>query len=455
MAKKPDSKKQQKYIQQPLNGMAIVGCVCSGEMFIGNEAADLITKIPLNPMATPEMIEELKHEKEPLDCVFIIDYQFSKSGVEYLDSAYESIANRILTAKTFVPCGYGHQSQDKVKYEGRDLYGTVIGALLDTAAKKIYYRIIPDKGDHAEKIRRWLKNKQIGAVSIWGFPTYTDYTKMVVADYNLLSVDFVPPFTEGQHNELVAGQMNTIGHNELNDKLYAALQEKYNNYLYTKDVYDDFLITEYKKDYYKIPYSIENDTVTLGTAEKVRRIVKYERMEDAMDLTQVTNDELLKEMGRRTRGGLLSAEKAAGEMGLHLEDTQKLHTIEAQAKELTDLKAAAGEMSLTDAVSIAKQAKEAEKRTAEQKAFGEMVDAVKAEKGLLKDGKPAGEMAVMVDKFCHFEVGMTREQVAGEMARVINDADINAMIQAKAGAAPVGVVGQKTGSTAERKVYVI
>ena len=86
MAKKPDSKKQQKYIQQPLNGMAIVGCVCSGEMFIGNEAADLITKIPLNPMATPEMIEELKHEKEPLDCVFIIEYQFSKSGTEYLDT---------------------------------------------------------------------------------------------------------------------------------------------------------------------------------------------------------------------------------------------------------------------------------------------------------------------------------------------------------------------------------
>ncbi|MGP1594723.1 MAG: hypothetical protein ACTTH8_05715 [Treponema sp.] len=270
----------------------------------------------------------------------------SKTKLSNRSSAYESIANRILTAKTFVPCGYGHQSQDEVKYEGRDFYGTVIGVLLDTKAKKVYYRIIPDKGDHAEKIRRWLKNKQIGAVSIWGFPTYTDHTKTVVADYNLLSVDFVPPFTEGQHNELVAGQMNTIGHNELNDKLYAALQEKYNDYLYTKDVYDDFLITEYKNDYYKIPYSIENDTVTLGTAKKVRRIVKYERMEDAMDLTQVTNDDLLKEMGRRTHGGLLSAEKAAGEMGLHLEDTQKLHTLEAQAKELSDLKHAAGEINL-------------------------------------------------------------------------------------------------------------
>ncbi|MGP1594722.1 MAG: hypothetical protein ACTTH8_05710 [Treponema sp.] len=112
-------------------------------------------------------------------------------------------------------------------------------------------------------------------------------------------------------------------------------------------------------------------------------------------------------------------------------------------------------MALTDAVSIAKQAKESEKKAAEQKAFGEMVDAVKVEKGLLKDGKPAGEMAVMVDKFCRFELGMSREQVAGEMARVINDADINAMIQAKAGAAPVGVVGQKAGSTAERKIYVI
>ncbi|MEL3905564.1 MAG: hypothetical protein P1P65_00840 [Treponema sp.] len=455
MGKKQDGNKQSNYKQIPLNGMAIADCVCSGEMFIGDEAADLIAKIPLNPMATPEMIKELKHEKEPLDCVFIVDYRKSKSGVEYLDSAYESIVNQILTApKTFVPCGYGHQSQEAVKYEGRKLYGTVIGALIDKAAGKVYYRIIPDKGDDAKDIRRWLKNKQIGAVSIWGFPTYTDSSRTVVADYMLLSVDFVPPFTEGQHNSMVAGQMHSMGHNELNDKLSHALQEKYPDYLYTNDVFDDFLITEYKSAYYKIPYSMENDTVILGAAEKVSRTVKYEKLEEAMDLTQVTNDELLTEMGRRTKGGLLSSEKAAGEMGLHLEDAGRIKELEAAKNELDSLKQAAGEMSLSDAVSIAKKAKEAELRAAEEKAFGEMVDAVKAEKGLLKDGKPAGEMAVLVDKFAHLEVGMTREQVAGEMARVIDDPDINAMIQAKTGAAPVGEVGQKTGSK-ERKVYEI
>ncbi|MGI5085502.1 hypothetical protein [Treponema putidum] len=439
---------KKEYIQKPLPFGEMTNALnisCKGEMLIGDEAKDLIAKIPLNPLATPEMIKALKHEKEPLDCVFTVDYRQGGNGT-YADSAFESIANKILTSPVFVPACYGHQSQEAFYYEGREIYGSVIGVLLDKVNEKIHYRIIPDKGDHAEKIRRWLKNKQINAVSIWGIPTY-DSTGAMVIDYNLRSIDFVPPFTEGQKNSVHVGEMD-VSHSELHDKLRIVLNEKYKNYVYSEEIYDDYVIAEKDNQLYKIPYSLTDDKVNLGAAKKVRRITKYEPMEVEMEnITNVTNDELLAEITKRTKDGRMSALAVAGEMNLKLEDTQKVASLEASVKEFDELKKAAGEMSIADAISIAKKAKETEKSENEKKAFGEMVETVKVEKGLIKDGKPTGEMAAMVDKFARLEQGMTKEQIAGEMDRVINDADIQKMVQAKAAQEPIGEMGNKTGGS--------
>ena len=426
----------------------------AGEMLSEAEAQTMRERIPLNPLATPEMIAELKGEDDPLDCIFAVEYRTSKSGVEYLDTAYEHIVETILTSTFFIPSGYGHQSQEAFFYEGREIYGTVIGALLDKEAGRVYYRIIPDKGEHAEKIRRWLKNKQINAVSIWGIPTYADERKKTVIDYALRSVDFVPPLSEGQHNESAIGQMAGMSFNERERKIRDALREKYADYVFTEDFYDDFVIGEYDNQLYKIPYSIQNNTVIFGAAQKVRRVVEYKHEEEKMEITSIPNDELTAEIARRTKGGLLSAQAVAGEMGVKLEDAQKLKDLEAASSELAELKKAAGEMALTDAVSIARKAKEAEKAEAEKKALGEMVEAVKVEKGLTKDGKPTGEMAAMVDKFCHFEVGMSKAQIAGEMDRVMNDSDIQRLVQGKTATAPLGEMGNKGGS-GEPEVYKI
>ena len=98
-----------------------------------------------------------------------------------------------------------------------------------------------------------------------------------------------------------------------------------------------------------------------------------------MELTSIANDELTAEIARRTKTGLLSAQTVAGEMGVKLEDAQKMKDLEAASSELAELKKAAGEMALTDAINIAKKAKEEETAEAAKKAFGEMVEAVKAE----------------------------------------------------------------------------
>lgn len=447
------------YTQKPLftdpAQTPFVSIEAVGEMLSEVEAKTMISRIPLNPLATPEMIAELKGDADPLDCIFAVEYRKSKSGVEYLDAAYEHIVETILTSTVFIPSGYGHQSQEAFFYEGREIYGTVIGALLDKEAGKVYYRIIPDKGEHAEKIRRWLKNKQINAVSIWGIPTYADERKKTVVDYALRSVDFVPPLSEGQHNESAIGQMAGVSFNERERKIRDALREKYVDYVFTEDFYDDYVIGEYKNQLYKIPYSIQNDTVIFGAAQKVRRVVEYKLQEVEMELASITNDELTAEIARRTKNGLLSAQAVAGEMGVKLEDAQKMKDLEAASGELAELKKAAGEMALTDAINFAKKAKEEEKAEAAKKAFGEMIEAVKAEKGLIKDGKPFGEMAALVDKFCHFETGMSKAQIAGEMDRVMNDADIQKLVQGKTATAPLGQMENKQAGSGERESYVI
>lgn len=447
------------YTQKPLftdsAQSPVVSLEAVGEMLSEAEAKTMISRIRLNPLATSEMIAELKGDTDPLDCIFAVDYRKSKSGVEYLDTAYEHIVETILTSNVFIPSGYGHQSQEAFFYEGRELYGSVIGALLDKEAGKVYYRIIPDKGAHAEKIRRWLKNKQINAVSIWGIPTYADERKKTVIDYALRSVDFVPPLSEGQHNESAIGQMAGMSFDEQKQKIRVALQERYKDYVFTEDFYDDFVIGEYDNQLYKISYSIQNDAVILSAAQKVRRVVEYKHEEEEMELASIANDELTAEIARRTKNGLLSAQAVAGEMGVKLEDAQKMKDLEAASNELAELKKAAGEMAVTDAIAFAKKAHEAEKAEAEKKAFGEMVEAVKAEKGLIKDGKPTGEMAALVDKFCHFEAGMSKAQVAGEMERVMNDADIQKLVQGKTATAPVGQMAGAGSSSASSDEVII
>lgn len=405
-----------------------------GEMLSENEAKALRGKIPLNPLATDEVIKELKGD-DPVDCIFTVDYREGSNGV-YADSAFESISKQILTADPFIPAGYGHQSKEAFRYEGRQLYGTVIGALLDTDEGKIHYRIIADKGDNAKDVRRWLKNKQLGAVSIWGIPTYNDDNTEIV-DYLLRSVDFVPPHSEGQKNKAHIGEMGGVSHEEVDRMLSKALKKKYCDYIFVPEVFDDFFVAEYDGEFFKIPYEIKNNNVDLGTAEKTRRVIKYEPVE--VNMGDMTNDALLAEIKARTGDGRLSAENVAGEMGVKLENVEVIKALEEAKLELEKFKETASKLGLTidEALQVAKDAKEAEKQEKEKEEFEKSVEAVKAEKGLLKDGKATGEMASFVDKFARLEVGMTKEQIAGEMQRVIDDADIQKLVQAKSASKPI------------------
>ncbi|WP_231577523.1 hypothetical protein [Treponema phagedenis] len=54
--------------------------VCEGEM-LSEAAANLLrASIPLNPLATEERIQELKHELEPMDCILPLSIGQAAAG---------------------------------------------------------------------------------------------------------------------------------------------------------------------------------------------------------------------------------------------------------------------------------------------------------------------------------------------------------------------------------------
>ncbi|CEM60539.1 conserved hypothetical protein [Treponema phagedenis] len=134
--------------------------------------------------------------------------------------------------------------------------------------------------------------------------------------------------------------------------------KKYTDYVYVEDVYNEYIIAEHENQFYKIPYQENQGNILLGTAKKVRRVTTYEPVE--VEMENITNDALLGELKKRTNEGRLSAEKAAGEMGLKLEDAEKVRTLEAAKTELEALQKAAGEMGLKldEVLNTAKAAKE-------------------------------------------------------------------------------------------------
>ncbi|WP_252722457.1 hypothetical protein [Treponema phagedenis] len=58
----------------------------------------------------------------------------------------------------------------------------------------------------------------------------------------------------------------------------------------------------------------------------------------------------------------------------------------------------------------------------------------------------------MVDKFAHITIGMTREQIAGEMDRVINDADIQKLVQGKSAQPAIGEMGGQAATSGDDEI---
>lgn len=384
-----------------------IGLIGEMSLIVGEDYEAYKAKIPLNPIVNVEKLKD--GDSDPYEVIIAVKWGASRRGWVYDRSAYDAIVEQILTGNVIMPSFYGHQSRDAVQYEGREIQGAVVGALLENEV--IYYRIILDQD--AKKMKRWLRNRQISAVSIWGYAQgEMQNGTFHVTGYRLLSVDFVPPNTEGQENAFVAeGEM--LSHGEARGKVHEAVLAKYPDWVWLEEMYDDFAILEKTGQYYKIPYSLdEKDQVTLGDAILVKRVISYipvdsgERKQD-MDLKDASTDDLMRELKRREP----DQDRIAGEMGF-------LPT--SKSEHYQKIVAAAGEMDPLDLIALGQKKKADDVQAEADRLAGEMVE--EATKDLTDEGKK------LVRKFGRFTPGMTKEQVSGEMARVLADEDVKTLL---------------------------
>lgn len=360
-------------------------------MLDNDDFIKIVQKIPTNDLATPEVIHALKELPDgepPLDLIFAVRYKESKNKRIYSLKAYQSIVDQILTSDVFIPVCYGHQDKDKVSWEGRKIVGSVIGALLSEADELIYYRIIPDASRENKDIRRWLRNKQINAISIWGFSeSEKDADGVeVVKEFSLLSIDFVPPLTEGQENvALVMG-------------------ENYNSF---------------------------NNRIIQNPKNKEEAIMSDEKIK----IGDVSNEMLQSEVARRLKDGRLSLKTIAGEMNKKILVGEEVELAEQEKESLQkDLEAfleKAKELGFKDLDELYDFAEKTLMKFEEEKLQGEfkaMKEAVLTEKGLFEDGKPKGQLGALVDKYAPIKQGMTREEIKAVVEKMLADKEITSLM---------------------------
>ena len=361
-----------------------------GTLLNKKDYSEVVAKIPLNPIATPEVIENLKkvpNDETPLDLIFAVKFEISKNNRQYSIDAYKNIVSQILTSDVFIPVCYGHQDKERVSWEGRKIVGSVIGALLDETAGVVYYRIIPDASESNKDIRRWIRNKQINAISIWGFSDSELNAEglELIKDFSLLSVDLVPPLSEGQENiALVIGESYDRNNNRIID-------------------------------------NPKND-----------KELKME--EEKFDIKNVSNEALQAEMTSRIKDGRISLKTIAGEMkGRFLTGEEVEASDEEKAslqKELQAILEKAKNLGFKSVDELFDFASSTLKKFEEEKAQGEfnsLKNEVLKEKGLIENGKPKNKIASFIDRYAPIKQGMNREEIKAVVEKMLADKELQAL----------------------------
>ena len=382
----------------------------------------MVKKIPINPIVTEKLLQELKSYPEgepPLDLIFVIKYKDSSNNRVYTTQCYRNIVEQILHSSVIIPVCYGHQSTEEFNYKARPIVGSVIGAFLDEKNELIYYRIIPDASANNADIRRWLRNKQLNALSIWGIPDsqINNDGVEVINDFILRSIDLVPPLSEGQENvDLIRGEQVT-NHNQNN------FNSANNN-------------------------GIENNN-------------KEKKMEEN-NVRTLDNNVLLSEVKARLLDGRLANEKANSELesagfisSKLLEEVKvKNASYEQERNKIFDELKELNITTIEGLLDFIRQKKEADKTQKEKEDFDKNFSEVMNEKGLIKDGKPTGAMTEYVIKWAGCNVGMSKGEMMSRIDKVLNDDHFKKSATANIGSPNMDIKGDGNGQS-EEVIYSI
>jgi len=466
------------------------------------------------PVAPGVDIEAIKAgDDDPLEVVVSVSAGKSKRGWNYTGESLKQIVDYVNenTLSGFL----GHQKPEDVDNQFPTPVTHWVGAIWDPRAPvkdkagriigygKAYFRGVVDKV--AADLKRWIRSKRVTQVSIFGVPTLKNVNGEVhVIGYKPLSIDWAPLHRAGMPTELVAiGEMAELSadsdalkafdgsHEGLREALLSALRNKYKEgtYIWVRRVFDEFVVFEYEskdgvRQFYKLDYVAMDNKVLLG-----------DELEEVIEKTIYvpvgeTNDG--KENGKMTLEEMLAALRTAlakketdlktvlGEMGFTPEQVVELLAGEQFAKYKTaaefgaklakalgasedakpeDVLAMAGEMAeVWKALSF-----DQNKPEKPADVVGEMVKVIAeqtkaAHEKLLDETikeKVAGEQVqVLVKRMIDVPEGATKEQIVGEIDKLLEDETIKGVLGTMFTDKPPTIGGGQGGSSEQPKALM-
>jgi len=408
---------------------AILNARIAGEM----QPAD----IPLNPEIDLDALKS--GDSEPMEVVVEIPAGKSKRGWNYRPEALQKIVGEVMSQS--LPGFLGHQKPENVDTEFPVPVTHWVGAKWDDETKKAYFRGVVDKA--AADLKRWIKGKAIKTVSIFGIPKLQKVAgETNVVDYKPLSIDWTPLGRAGMPTAIVAtGEIgNEIAgeldgsHEELKEALRAAAKtlfgEGQDNYVWIRKVFDTYVIVEHESKkgtkLYNIPYGIVDGEVRFGEKTEVVKKEVYEPIGEIYGgETSMTWKELMAKIKAMLVNGEVTLGQVVGEMGISAEvlagEISELKTAIDSEETLNKVKEILGVTGEIDVLDVAKKAREAIKAQARE-AYTKLVSDTVAE-------KVTGEMAQgLVIKMLDVPEDATKEQIAGEIDKLLEDETIKAAI---------------------------
>jgi hypothetical protein len=402
--------------------------------YIAGEMA--VSEVPLASWAD---IQALKAgDPEPMEVVVEVPAGKSKRGWNYKPEALKAIVGEIMSQG--LPGFRGHQRAEDVDTEFPQPVTHWVGAKFDDKANKAYFRGVIDKSD--PDLKRWIKAKTIRQVSIFGFPKLQKAAgETSVVDYKPLSIDWTPLGRAGMPTAVVAtGEMDEIAgeldgsHEELREALRTAAKALFgdgpDSYTWVRKVFDSYVIVEHEKNglskLYSIPYGVVDDEVKLGEKTEVVEKKTYEPVGEIYGGEGSMGwKELVKQLRAMLASGDVTLGQVVGEMGISVDvlagEMAELKVAVDAAdtlKKVKDALGVTGEMDILETAKKAQSAVEAQAKAARTKLISDAV----AE-------KVSGEMAQgLIVKMLDVPEGATKEQVAGEIDKLLEDETVKAAI---------------------------
>lgn len=339
----------------------------------GNLAGEMqVNDIPVAPNVDLEALKA--GDDDPLEVVVEIPASKSNRGWNYTANALKSIVDAVnkRTLNGFL----GHQKPEDVSNQFLPPVTHWIGAKM--VGEVAYFRGVVDAA--AKDLKRWIRSGRIRQVSIFGRPKLQNVSgETHVVDYDPLSIDWTPLDRAGMNTRIVAvsGEMWDLEGNG--------------------------------------PKNNEGGNDHMNPEEILKQLKKMFQ-NNQLNMTMIAG-----EMG-------LTAEQIAGELDSDWLNKQKsaVDTLEKVSKAL----GVSGEMDVVEVAENAAKALDEVNKMKFKKIVGEMmqekITSEQVRKDIMDPKTALGKMWQYHSK--SFATDMTKEQLAGEMDKFLNDDVVKNMI---------------------------